>query len=461
MQKYQNNNKRHVRLMILAGILLAVTLTFTSLKIIQDDRRFTRAMLEENRIFLTNTLRLGHGLISHVGDRNHEKLINLVMESKFIKYLTLLDSKGEIIAQSDPPCDLPALTALDPTQLKDGKILDETQNILFISYRAREIEFDEVNRKHHAALKHTGRGSHQISWFIVGLNLTAFKNHRNDMLSQTLVGGASFLLFGTLIILFLRTTQRYELANLLIKKLNKIKRLLGHFVPETAKKIIEKNPEKMGLLNKSTQDATILFLDIEGFTLLQGKYSQERINRAVESYFSSFFDVIRKNGGDINETAGDGMMVIFLNDDAVRHAQNAVRTALTIQQQCLHLSAEKEKDLFPIRVNIGISTGEVYLGSTKMSGVEAERWTFTASGEVTILAARLEQYARNGQILIGEETARRIEGLVPVRSLGEVSLKNMKNSGEIFEVFLPKSARAHAAEFLKFQQVKPVHLQKA
>jgi class 3 adenylate cyclase len=236
--------------------------------------------------------------------------------------------------------------------------------------------------------------------------------------------------------------------------------LLGHFVPEAVKNMIEKDPERTGLLNKNIQDATILFLDIEGFTLLQGKYSQERINRAVESYFSSFFDVIRKNGGDINETAGDGMMVIFLHEDARQHAQNAVRTALEIQKQCLQMSTEIGDHLFPIRVNIGIGSGKAYLGSTKMSGTEAERWTFTASGEVTTLAARLEQYAQSGQILIGEETARRMEGLFSLNCLGKVSLKNMKNSGEIFEVLRPQSAPAYAAKFLNFQQEKPGNLEK-
>jgi class 3 adenylate cyclase len=453
--------KLYIRVMILSGIILAVTLTFTSLKIIRDGKKFTQVMLEENRAFLINTLRLGYGLMSHTGNQNSEVLINLAMESKFIKYLALLDARGKIIAQSDLTCPLPTLKALDLMQLKDGKILEETDNILLISYRAGEIVTDETPWKHHAAIERPDRGSNRISWFLFALDLTAFKKHHYDMVSHTLVSAAAFLLFGTLIIIFFGITQRYELANLSINKLNKTSRLLGHFVPEAVKNMIEEDPERTGLLNKNIQDATILFLDIEGFTLLQAKYSQERINRAVESYFSSFFDLIRKNGGDINETAGDGMMVIFLHDDAGQHAQNAVRTALAIQEQCRHMSTQIGDDLFPIRVNIGIGSGKVYLGSTKMSGTEAERWTFTASGGVTNLAARLEQYAQGGQILIGEETARRVEGLFPMKRLGEISLKNMKNSGEIFEVSLPQSAPANAAKDSNFQQVfKPGNLEK-
>jgi hypothetical protein len=277
--------KPYVRVMILSCIILAVTLTFTSLKIIRDGRRFTQVLLEENRTFLINTLRLGHGLMSHTENENHEALINLAMKSKFVKHLALLDAGGKIIAQSDPTCPLPTLNALDPTQLIDGKILEETDNILLISYRAEEIVTDETPWKHHAALERPDRGSNQISWFLFALDLTAFKKHHYDMVSHTLVSAAAFLLFGILIIIFFGITQRYELANLSINKLNRTSRLLGHFVPQAVKNMIEKDPERTGLLNKNIQDATILFLDIEGFTLLQGKYSQERINRAVESYF--------------------------------------------------------------------------------------------------------------------------------------------------------------------------------
>jgi class 3 adenylate cyclase len=236
------------------------------------------------------------------------------------------------------------------------------------------------------------------------------------MVVQTAGTGAAFLLLGILLIIFLGIIQRYELAHLAIEKLHKIKRVLGHFVPETAKDIIEKDPEKKGLLDKS----------------------QEKINRAIESYFSTFLDVIQKNRGDINETAGDGMMVIFQDPDPVQHAKNATQTALQIWEKCIKMPENGDPDLFPIQVNIGIQSGEAYLGSTKMRSNEAERWTFTASGAVTIMAARLANYARGGQVLIAQDTARRVEKFFSLSPLGKISLKNIKDSGEVYEMDLPK-----------------------
>ena len=213
--------------------------------------------------------------------------------------------------------------------------------------------------------------------------------------------------------------------------------MLSNFVPETAKSIIEKDPDK-GQMDKYLQDATVLFLDIEGFTILLQKYSIEWINRIIEAYFSMFFDLIQKNGGDVNEMAGDGMMVIFLDPDPKGHTAKAVLAALEIQRRCLAISGDPESHLFPIQVNIGISTGEVYLGSTKMRGTVGDRWTFTASGPVTIMAARLSDYAKDGQILIDSETAGRIRGLFPLTSLGNVQFKNFRDAVEVFQVNLPE-----------------------
>jgi class 3 adenylate cyclase len=216
-------------------------------------------------------------------------------------------------------------------------------------------------------------------------------------------------------------------------RLDKIKSVMANFVPETAKTMIEKDPEK-GPLDKYVQDATVLFLDIEGFTSLLQIYSTERINHVIESYFSIFYDLIQKSGGDVNEMAGDGMMVIFLEPDPVKRAKSAVGAALEIQEQCMKYSEERDSFLFPIQVNIGICSGEVYLGSTKMKGTGGDRWTFTASGPVTIVAARLSDYAQGGQILIGQETAHRIGSDFPLKHLGKVQLKNFRDPVEVSQV---------------------------
>ncbi len=372
--KIKYRPRLYLWIVILSSVTLAVTLTITSIKIVRGGKSFTKVIHEENKVFVVNTVRFGHGVMVHMGAESYDSLINLALESKIIQFMRVLDEKGNIIVQSEPPSGLHLLETYDVRQLKDGAILEKTKNFHLMSYKAKpKILPDEEHTKHHDTMTRKHPATAEPAWFLVGMDTSAFSRHYLDMVIQTVGAGAAVFLLGTAIIIFLGIIQRYELAHLSIEKLQKIKKVLGHFVPLTAKNIIEKNPEKKGLLDKYIQDASVLFLDIESFTRIVEQYSDERINRVIETYFSKFLDLIWKNGGDVNETAGDGMMVIFQDSDPVRHVQNAVQAALEIHEKCLEMSANND-DGFDIKVNIGIPSDKVYLGSTKMRGSEGERW---------------------------------------------------------------------------------------
>ncbi|NIO04220.1 MAG: hypothetical protein GTN74_06290 [Proteobacteria bacterium] len=423
--------------MILSGTVLAVTLTVTSFKIVQAEKEFTQLILEENKRFLANTLRFGHALIAHMGAESYETLVDEALRSDFIRSLAVLDQRGQLVAAGIDSADFAFFERLDVTQLRDNAVLRKEKDLLLISYNVQEIVSDEEHQEHHATFRGPKGNPPEPSWFLVALDISRFRNHHHDMVIQTVGVGVIFLLFGSFIIVFFGIVERYELAHLSIEKLNKIKRVLGNFVPETVKNIIEKEPEE-AILDKYIQDVTVLFLDIEGFTWLVQKYPQEKINYTIESYFSIFLDLIQENAGDMTETAGDGMMVIFQDSDPIRHAQNAVQAALEIRQHCRKTLKAAGRDLIPVQVNIGISSGDVYLGSIKMRGGEGDRWTYTASGAITILAARLSDHADGGQILISEETARRIGQRFPSSKLGKIPLKNLEDSGEVHEILKPQ-----------------------
>jgi class 3 adenylate cyclase len=424
----------YVLLIIVSTAILATVLIITSLKTLRTDKHFSRLILEENKSFLINTLRFGHGLMAQTGTERYEDLIDVALKSRFIYYLAILDNEGKLITQSEIPSGFIPRNTYDLSKLGDGTILEETHEFLLVSYEAGESVSHGTAAGQVDPLQSSMAESHKHpSWYVVGMDIHLFKKHYHDTLIQTIGIGAAIFLFAILIIIFSGIVQRYQLAHLSIERLQKIESVMSNFVPETAKKIIEKDPEK-AVLDKYVQDVTVLFLDIEGFATLVQRYPQDRINRVIESYFSMFFDLIQENGGDINETAGDGLMVIFPDPDPTRQARNAVQTALGIQKKCIEVSKGADADLFPIRVNIGISSGQVYMGSTKIRGKGRDRWTFTASGSVTILAARLSEYGEGGQTLIGEETARRVMDEFPLHPLGKVPLKNLEDAGEIYEV---------------------------
>lgn len=226
-----------------------------------------------------------------------------------------------------------------------------------------------------------------------------------------------------------------ELAGALdrVAFLESVKRGLDRFVPDIVRHAIEENPGTHAL-DKTAKDVTVLFLDIEGYSRLSEELPREELNGLVERYFSLFLSRIRAEGGDINETAGDGLMIVFQAGWPDEHAAAAVRTALAIREKTVAANREARKAHPPIRVNIGISSGECLVGSTRLRGAAGERWTFTASGPVTNLAARLGDRAIKGQILLSPQTARRVHGQFHLRSLGPLSLKNLAKPVEVWEV---------------------------
>jgi len=218
-----------------------------------------------------------------------------------------------------------------------------------------------------------------------------------------------------------------------VELLENIKTHLGKFVPESVKKIIESTPEAPDL-EKRDADVSVLFLDIAGYTRMSETVPPEKMNTLIETYFSSFLDHIHQHKGDINETAGDGLMIIFQAEDGRKHALNAVHTALAIRERTALINHDLQGRFEPVVVNIGINSGPASVGSTRFEGITGTRWTYTASGPVTNVAARIGSLARNGDILLGQETARRIEDEWALESTGFHELKNVKAPIEVFQV---------------------------
>jgi class 3 adenylate cyclase/HAMP domain-containing protein len=230
-------------------------------------------------------------------------------------------------------------------------------------------------------------------------------------------------------------TRNRELAQALdrVAFLESVKRGLDRFVPDTVRRAIEANPDTPAL-GKALRDVTVLFLDIENYTRLSEEVTREALTQLIERYFSLFLSDIRAEGGDINETAGDGLMILFQDGASEQHAAAAVRAALAIQHKTDEANLTAPAGQRPIAVNIGISSGECHVGSTRFKGLAGERWTFTATGPVTNLAARLGDRAKNGQILLSAETARRVSTSFELLCLGLVPLKNITVATEVWAV---------------------------
>jgi DNA-binding response OmpR family regulator len=237
--------------------------------------------------------------------------------------------------------------------------------------------------------------------------------------------------------LLARIQTALKLKNTVDRKLRELRRVKDHFakfVPEAVKRLVSANPEAPELA-KRERDVSVLFLDISGYARLSEQLSPDILNRLVERYFSTFLDRIHEAGGDINETAGDGFMALFQHADVSVHPVTAVDAALGLLAATEALN--RTNGVQPLSIHMGLNSGPALVGSTRFEGVRGTRWTFTASGPVTNLAARLAATAEAGQLLVGPETVRRLGEHYRVERLSRERLKNLHEAIDIYRVLGP------------------------
>src|SRR5215831_12058704 len=205
---------------------------------------------------------------------------------------------------------------------------------------------------------------------------------------------------------------------------------LAKFVPQRVRELIEESPEAPSLDKRET-DVTVLFADITGYTRLTARLAPDDLDALVERYFGAFLDEIVKHGGDVNETAGDGLMVIFHEGD---HARAAVDAARAIHRRAAEIGADLAARFPPVAMHVGVNTGSELLGATKIEGRAGTRWTYTASGMTTNIAARLAAQAGGGEIMLSESTVERLGDSVAAEDLGVRDLKNVERPVRLYRL---------------------------
>jgi class 3 adenylate cyclase len=230
-----------------------------------------------------------------------------------------------------------------------------------------------------------------------------------------------------------KTLQELQASMRKIELLESIKDSLNKFVPHAVTRAIEKSP--FGHMPESrSQDLSVLFLDIEGYTRLCEKLGSSEVNSVIEKHFSVFMDAIHANNGDVNETAGDGLMVLFLNEDKTTNALNAVSTAQTIQEEAACISAEIASLYKPLEINIGINSGRALVGAARFDSLAGSRWTYTARGSLINVAARIGAMAKGGQTFLSKATAERVMRQMDLKAVGNFSFKNVQDKVAVYQL---------------------------
>ena len=193
------------------------------------------------------------------------------------------------------------------------------------------------------------------------------------------------------------------------------------------------------------KQVTVLFADIRGSMELLADRDPEEARKLLDPVLTRMMEAVHRYEGTVNQVMGDGIMALF--GAPLAHEDHAIRAcyaALRMQDELRRHADELEAAAgVPMRVRVGLHSGEVVVRSV---GSDL-RMDYTAVGQTTHLAARMEQQAEPGSIRITAATARLAEGYVETRPLGAVSVRGLPAPVDVYELtgVGPVRSRLHAA----------------
>ncbi|MBC2716713.1 MAG: AAA family ATPase [Desulfobacteraceae bacterium] len=184
---------------------------------------------------------------------------------------------------------------------------------------------------------------------------------------------------------------------------------------------------------------TVLFADVAGFTSMSEKLDPEQVHQIMDGCFKILMDEIHNHQGTINQFTGDGVMALFGAPVAIEnHAQNACQAALSMQSAIKRYSENlKTKFGLDFKMRIGLNSGPVIVGSIG----DDLRMDYTAIGDTTNLAARMESMAKPGTVLVSPITYKRVSQQFDFKPLGEAKVKGKEKPLDVYELIKAKVDR--------------------
>jgi adenylate cyclase len=176
--------------------------------------------------------------------------------------------------------------------------------------------------------------------------------------------------------------------------------------------------------------ATTLFCDIRGFTSMAEKLQPEQTIELLNTYYTLMFDAICGQGGVVNQMVGDGLMAIFGAPLALADPCGSAVRAGQEMLELIELLNRERAGLPPLRIGVGIASGEVIAGYT---GTQ-QRATYTCVGDTVNLAARLEAYTKEAgrALLFDGATCAALAEDVEREALGTISVRGRDAPVEIY-----------------------------
>src|SRR2546422_727099 len=203
---------------------------------------------------------------------------------------------------------------------------------------------------------------------------------------------------------------------------------LAYTPPYLAEKILTSR----SALEGERKQVTVLFADLKGSMELLADRDPEEARQLLDPVLERMMAAVHRYEGTVNQVMGDGIMALFgaplaHEDHAVRACYAALRMQASVKQ---YAEEVHRTEGVPIQIRVGLNSGEVVVRSIG-SDLHMD---YTAVGQTTHLAARMEQMAMPGSILLTQAALSLAEGYVHVTPLGPVPVKGVAGPLDVFEL---------------------------
>jgi class 3 adenylate cyclase len=200
----------------------------------------------------------------------------------------------------------------------------------------------------------------------------------------------------------------------------------------TPKHLADKILTSKSALEGERKQVTVLFADLKGSMELLADRDPEEARQLLDPVLERMMEAVHRYEGTVNQVMGDGIMALFgaplaHEDHAVRACYAALRMQELVQR---HAAEARRAHGVNVQIRVGLNSGEVVV---RAIGSDLHM-DYTAVGQTTHLAARLEQFASPGSVLVTSSTLDLVKGYVTVKPLGPVPVKGLAEPVEIYEV---------------------------
>jgi class 3 adenylate cyclase len=200
----------------------------------------------------------------------------------------------------------------------------------------------------------------------------------------------------------------------------------------TPKHLAEKILTSKSALEGERKQVTVLFADMKGSMELLAERDPEEARKLLDPVLEHMMEAVHRYEGTVNQVMGDGIMALF--GAPIAHEDHAVRAcyaALAMQTAIRRYSEDLRRTQgLEVQIRIGLNSGGVVVRAIG-NDLHVD---YTAVGQTTHLAARMEQLALPGTIRLPVETWRLAEGFIEVKALGPVPVKGLAEPVEVFEL---------------------------